>query len=148
MPTVSRKRTVPAPRRDVWDVVADPYHLPRWWPRVERVEEVTDDSWTEVMMSSRGRPVRLDYTQVEAEPRRRLVWRLEVDESPFERLFAESVLEIELEPDEDERTTVRLTLDQKLRGKSRFGGGMVKRAARRQLKEALEGLARAFGEPA
>lgn len=144
MPTVSRKRTVPAPRDEVWEVVADPYHLPRWWPRVERVEEVTDDTWTKVMVSSRGKAVRLDYTRVEAEPPRRMVWRHEVDESPFERVLADSVLEIELEPDGDS-TRVAMTIDQKLRGKSRFGGRIVKRAAKRQLDEALDGLKRAFG---
>jgi uncharacterized protein YndB with AHSA1/START domain len=147
MPTVSRKRTVPAPRGEVWEILSDPYHLPRWWPKVERVEEVTDDTWTKVMISSRGKAVRLDYTRVEADPQRRVVWRHEVDESPFERVLADSLLEIELEPDGDEATRVRMTLDQKLRGKSRFGGGMVRRAAKRQLKEALDGLARAFGEP-
>jgi uncharacterized protein YndB with AHSA1/START domain len=145
MPTVSRKRTIPAGDEEVWDVIADPYHLPRWWPRVERVEEVTDDAWTKVMRSSRGKAVRLDYTRVEAEPRRRMVWRHEVDESPFERLLADSILEIELEPLGAEETRVRMTIDQRLRGKSRFGGGMIKRAARRQLDDALDGLKRAFG---
>ena len=144
MPTVSRRRTVPAPRDEVWEVIADPYHLPRWWPRVERVEEVTDATWTKVMLSSRGKAVRLDYTCVEAEAPRRLVWRHEVEESPFERVLADSVLEIELEPD-GEATRVAMTLDQRLRGKSRFGGRIVKRAAKRQLDDALDGLKRAFG---
>ena len=134
-----------APREEVWEVVSDPYHLPRWWPRVERVEEVTDDAWTKVMISSRGRAVRLDYTRLESEPPRRLVWRHEVDESPFERLLADSITEIELEPAGDRGTAVRMTMDQRLRGKARFGRMMVRRAARRQLDDALDGLRRAFG---
>jgi uncharacterized protein YndB with AHSA1/START domain len=145
MPTISRQRTVGAPREEVWEVVSDPYHLPRWWPRVERVEEVTDDAWTKVMISSRGRAVRLDYTRLESEPPRRLVWRHEVDESPFERLLADSITEIELEPAGDRGTAVRMTMDQRLRGKARFGRMMVRRAARRQLDDALDGLRRAFG---
>jgi hypothetical protein len=40
---------------------------------------------------------------------------------------------------------VRLTADQALRGKTRFGGTMVRRATRRNLDEALRGLERAFG---
>lgn len=123
----------------------DPYHLPRWWPRVERVEEVAGTAWTKVMMSSRGRAVRSDFTRVETDAPRRMLWRQEVDESPFERLLSESTIEIALEPDGDDRTRVRLTADQSLRGKTRFGGMMVRRATRRNLDDALDGLKRAFG---
>ena len=45
----------------VWAVVGDPYHLPRWWPRVERVEGVDAGAWTSVMRSERGKAVRADY---------------------------------------------------------------------------------------
>ena len=145
MPRISRARTIPAPRDEVWDVVSDPYHLPRWWPRVQRVEEVVGNAWTKVMISSRGRAVRSDYTRIETDAPRRMLWRHEVDESPFERLLSESTIELELEPDGEERTKVRLTADQTLRGKTRFGGMMVRRATRRNLDEALDGLKRAFG---
>jgi uncharacterized protein YndB with AHSA1/START domain len=145
MPRISRSRTIPAPRDEVWDVVSDPYHLPRWWPRVQRVEEVVGSAWTKVMISSRGRAVRSDYTRIETDAPRRMLWRHEVDESPFEGLLAESTIELELEPEAEERTRVRLTADQTLRGKTRFGGMMIRRATRRNLDEALDGLNRAFG---
>ena len=145
MPRISRAKTVPASRDDVWEVVRDPYHLPRWWPRVTRVEEVTGAAWTKVMMSSRGRAVRSDFTRVETDAPRRMLWRQEVDESPFERLLSESTVELVLEPQGDEKTRVRLTADQSLRGKTRFGGMMVRRATKRNLDEALDGLKRAFG---
>ena len=145
MPRISRARTVPAPRDEVWEVVRDPYHLPRWWPRVERVEEVTGAAWTKVMMSSRGRAVRSDFTRIETDAPRRMLWRQEVDESPFEGLLSESTIELVLEPEGDSRTRVRLTADQSLRGKTRFGRTMVRRATRRNLDEALDGLKRAFG---
>ena len=148
MPRISRARSIPAPQDEVWEVVRDPYHLPRWWPRVERVEEVTGAAWTKVMMSSRGRAVRSDFTRVETDAPRRMLWRQEVDESPFEGLLSESTIEIELEPDPkrgEEATRVRLTADQSLRGKTRFGGMMFRRATRRNLDEALNGLKRAFG---
>ncbi len=138
-------KTVRAPRDEVWELIADPYHLPRWWPRVQRVEEVVGNGWTKVMISSRGRAVRADYTRVETDAPRRVLWRQEVDESPFERLLAEASIEIELEEQGEERTRVRLTADQTLRGKTRFGGMMVRRATRRNLDEALDGLKRAFG---
>jgi uncharacterized protein YndB with AHSA1/START domain len=145
MPRISRARTIPAPRDDVWEVLSDPYHLPRWWPRVQRVEEVVGNAWTKVMISSRGRAVRSDYTRVETDAPRRMLWRHEVDESPFEGLLAESTIELELEPEGEDRTRVRLTADQSLRGKTRFGGMMVRRATKRNLDEALDGLNRAFG---
>jgi uncharacterized protein YndB with AHSA1/START domain len=145
MPRISRAKTIPAPRDEVWEVVLDPYHLPRWWPRVERVEEVSGTAWTKVMMSSRGRAVRSDFTRVETDAPRRMLWRQEVDESPFERLLSDSTIEVALEPDGEDRTRVRLTADQALRGKTRFGGMMVRRATRRNLDEALDGLKRAFG---
>ena len=145
MPRISRARTIHAPRDDVWEVVRDPYHLPRWWPRVERVEEVEGAAWTKVMMSSRGRAVRSDFSRVETEAPRRMLWRQEVDESPFERLLSESTIEVVLEPEGEECTRVRLTAEQSLRGKTRFGGMMIRRATRRNLDEALAGLKRAFG---
>ena len=145
MPNVARRRVIDTPVESVWAVVSDPYHLPRWWPRVERVEEVTGAAWTKVMMSSRGRAVRSDFTRVETDAPRRMLWRQEVDESPFERLLSESTIELVLEPEGDRKTRVRLTADQSLRGKTRFGGMMVRRATKRNLDDALDGLKRAFG---
>jgi uncharacterized protein YndB with AHSA1/START domain len=144
MPTVSRARTIRAEPQAIWDVVSDPHHLPRWWPRVERVEEATPAAWTTVMRSSRGRAVRADYSRIEARGPERIAWRQEVDETPFERLFREAVTEVALEPKDAGATRVRLTAAQKLRGRSRFGGFLARRAARRQLDEALDGLRRLF----
>ena len=31
---------IAAPRERVWELVSDPHHLPRWWPRAVRVEDV------------------------------------------------------------------------------------------------------------
>jgi uncharacterized protein YndB with AHSA1/START domain len=142
---VSSAKTVRAPRDEVWDLIADPYHLPRWWPRVQRVEEVEGNTWTKVMISSRGRAVRSDYTRVETDAPRRVLWRQEVDESPFERLLSEATIELELEEQGEGRTRVRLTADQSLRGKTRFGGMMVRRATKRTLNAALDGLKDLYG---
>ena len=139
---VTRAKTIPAGRDEIWDVISDPYHLPRWWPRVQRVEEVEGSAWTKVMISSRGRAVRSDYTRVETDAPRRMLWRQEVDESPFERLLSEATIELELEEKDGDSTRVRLTADQTLRGKTRFGGMMVRRAAKRTLDDALDGLKR------
>ena len=131
----------------VWEVLSDPHHLPRWWPRVERVEDATPEAWTTVMRSSRGRAVRADYTRTDAHRPRRLRWRQELEETPFERVFAEAVTEITLQPEGESATRVELKAVQRLRGRSRYGGLMARRAARRQLDEALDGLERVFGAP-
>jgi uncharacterized protein YndB with AHSA1/START domain len=146
MPTVARARTVAAGPQAVWEVLSDPYHLPRWWPRVERVEDASADAWTTVMRSSSGRAVRADYTRTDARRPRRIEWRQELEETPFERVFAEAVTEITLAAEGDAATRVGLKAVQRLRGRSRFGGFMARRAARRQLDAALDGLERLFGD--
>jgi uncharacterized protein YndB with AHSA1/START domain len=144
LPTVVRTRTIDAPQDAVWSVVSDAYHLPRWWPRVDRVEDVTDDAWTTVATSSRGRSVRFDYTRVYADPPNRIVWRQEVTQTPFERFLREAVTGVVLAPG-DGGTHVELRLVRKLRGLARFGGIQMRRAARRELDEALELLDQAVG---
>ena len=139
MPTVARRRSLAAPPDRVWDVVSDPSRLPEWWPNVARVEDATPHAWTTVMVSGRGKQVRADWTRCEYEEQRRLAWRQELEESPFERILSESVTELELEP-APEGTLVRLTARLRLRGLSRFGGFQVSRAMGRQLEDALEGL--------
>jgi uncharacterized protein YndB with AHSA1/START domain len=143
--TVKRKRTVAAAPDAVWELVSDPHHLPRWWPQVQRVEEVTGGAWTKVLRTPKGRTVRADYTRVEWQPPTRIVWRQEVEESPFEAILDESVTTIELTSESDESTEVELTADQELRGRYRFGGFMLRRATRRQLDEALDGIEQAVG---
>ena len=63
-----RTRLIAAPARDIWAVVSDPHHFPRWWPGVVRVEGVSDDRFTHVYTSKRGRPVRMDFLLLVSEP--------------------------------------------------------------------------------
>lgn len=143
MPRVVRSREVAAPQQAVWDLVADPHHLPRWWPGVRRVEEASPLAWTKVLATDKGKTVRADFTREAAEEPRRLVWRQELLESPFERIMRESTVEIELEPAERAGTRVSLAAARRLKGISRLGGFMVRAATRKQLDEALDGLSRA-----
>jgi uncharacterized protein YndB with AHSA1/START domain len=138
--TVARSRTLDAPPTSVWRVVSDPYRLPAWWPLVQRVEEVSPEAWTKVLTSPKGKAVRADYTLLESEPERRLVWRQEVEETPFERLMSEAITEIGLEPRSDDTTEVRLTARMRLRGFARLGGFQFRRATARRLEDALDGL--------
>jgi uncharacterized protein YndB with AHSA1/START domain len=140
LPVVSRDRIVPAAQERLWQAVADPECLPRWWPRVLRVEDVSESGWTTVLPGSNVRTLRADYTLLERERPRLLRWRQEVEESPFERILEGAVTDLELEPRGDGETVVRLTAELRLRGLSRLGGVQVRRATRRQLDEALAGL--------
>ena len=143
---VRRERVVGAVPAEVWRVVSDPERLPAWWPGVSRVEEATAEAWTTVLVSPKGKTVRADYTLVESEEPERRRWRHEVEESPFERLLAESTTQIELEPDAGGGTLVRLTLDQRPRGWARFSPVQLRTAAGHQAEAALEGLAALLGE--
>jgi carbon monoxide dehydrogenase subunit G len=139
---VTRSRTLPAAPEAVWKVVADPRALARWWPRVERVKGITPDGWTAVLRSSRGRAVRADWRLDGQEAPRRRAWVQELDGTPFANVLAERRVEARLEPDGD-GTRVTIELRQRGRGWARFGRFMLRRAARKELDGALDGLARA-----
>jgi uncharacterized protein YndB with AHSA1/START domain len=141
VPTVSRSTVVDAPRERVWELVSDPHSLPRWWPRLQRVEEASPEAWTKVLTSDRGKPIRADYTRTAAEPPALLEWQQELTETPFERILSEARLRIRIEDAPGEDTRVTLTAVERLRGLSRLGGFMVRRATRKRLDEALERLA-------
>jgi uncharacterized protein YndB with AHSA1/START domain len=143
---VRRERVLSATPAEVWGVVSDPNRLAAWWPGVSRVEEATREAWTTVLVSPSGKSVRADYSLVEAEEPERLRWRHEVEESPFERLLAESTTEIALSSEGEGGTRVRLTLDQRPRGWARFSPFQLRAAARRQAETALEGLAGLLGD--
>ena len=136
---VTRSRTVAAAPEAVWSVVASPKRLAKWWPRVERVKSVSADGWTTVMRSSRGRAVRADWHLAEQEPGVRRVWEQELAGTPFEKVLVERRVEARLDPVEG-GTRVILTIAQRSRGWSRFGGLLLRRAAGRELDDALAGL--------
>ena len=139
MPTARRSRTVAAPPERVWGTVGDPHHLPRWWPRVQRVEGVTDEHFTEVLGTDDGRSLRADFRVVASQAPERRAWEQELAGTPFERLFTAASTEVSLTP-VDAGTRVTLVVRQQLRGTARLGGFMVRRATRKVLDEALETL--------
>jgi uncharacterized protein YndB with AHSA1/START domain len=144
MPVAKRTRTVSASPEQVWEVISDPHHMPRWWPGVERMEAVEPDRFTQVFKTKRGRPVRADFRVVQSEPPTTRSWAQEVAGTPFERVLSASVIEVRLAPAAG-GTEVTIAQEQKLRGYSRTGGFMLRRATRAKLDEALDGLARILG---
>lgn len=147
MPRVSRKRTVPAAPADVWQLVADPYNLPRWWPRVMRVEGVEGEGeraqWTKVLGTSEGRSVRADFHCTAAVEPELFGWEQDIEGTPFERHLRHYAVEARLE-DVGSGTEVTLSASQTLRGLSRLGSPMMRRGQGSLLDEALEGLERAL----
>lgn len=141
MATARRSRILSAPPEQVWEVIHDPHHMARWWPGVRRMEGVQEDRFTQVFMTKKGRPVRADFHLVAAESPWRLEWEQDVAGTPFERVLNESITEVLLEP-VDGGTRVTIAQRQRLRGYSRTGGLLLRRATRAKLEEALEGLER------
>jgi uncharacterized protein YndB with AHSA1/START domain len=137
---VRRERTLSAAPAEVWGVVSDPARLPQWWPGVARVEEASPEAWTNVLSSIKGKTVRADYTRLEYEELRRLLWRHDVEGSPFERILALSTTELVLDS-EDGRTRVRIAVRHHPRGWARLSPFQLRAAAARQAEGALEGLA-------
>jgi uncharacterized protein YndB with AHSA1/START domain len=144
MAIARRSRTIQATPQQVWEVVEDPHHMPRWWPGVQRMESVEEDHWTQVFQTKKGRAVRMDFRLLASEPPYQRAWEQEVAGSPFERVLIESVTEVALEEDGN-GTRVTIAQRQKLKGYSRTGGFMLRRATTKKLDEALDGLERIFG---
>jgi carbon monoxide dehydrogenase subunit G len=145
----SRSRSIAVPRSDVWEVVSNPYHLARWWPKVARVEAVqertrgTGTLWTKVLQTQAGRQVRADFRCLYSKAPSAYGWEQEIEGSPFAKVLRSSEVGIDL-ADSNGGTRVTLRAAQRLRGLSRFGGFMLRRATNRQLDEALDGLERAL----
>jgi uncharacterized protein YndB with AHSA1/START domain len=137
------------PPGEVWALVSDPYSLPRWWPRIARVENVERtkggrrSQWTKVLETAEGRSVRADFRCTSAAESERFIWEQQLEDTPFERHLKLSATEIGLRP-VNGGTEVSLTSRQTLRGLSRLGSPMMSRGQGSILEEALAGLERAL----
>jgi len=115
-----------------------------------RVEDVTQmgsgkrSRWTTVLGTERGKGVRADYRCTSAAPGERYLWEQDLEGTPFERILSASETVVRLEP-AAAGTRVTLELRQRLRGSARLGAFLVRRAARRQLDDALSRLAELHG---
>jgi uncharacterized protein YndB with AHSA1/START domain len=174
VPTARRSRTIVASVEELWEVIRDPHHLPRWWPRVTRIEDVEADAFTEVMRTAKGKLVRADFRLVEgAEGTHALRWDQQLEGTPFARLLKSAETEVWLTPlatataprgaalptspaagarsdaaatETAAATEVTIELRQTLNGfVPRLGGYLVRRAAAGTLEEALNGLERISG---
>jgi len=131
----------------VFELVVDPYNLPRWWPKVQRVEGVEGEGvgmlWTSVLGTAEGRGVRADFRCSRLVAGERMAWEQLLEGSPFERHLRRYELAVELR-DVGEGTEVVLSAAQTLRGLSRLGSPMMRGAQGKLLDEALDGIERAL----
>jgi uncharacterized protein YndB with AHSA1/START domain len=146
---VTRKRTLEASLEDVWKLVSDPYNLPRWWPRASRVENVEGDGgrrtrWTMVLETSEGRGVRADFRCVSSAEKERYVWEQELAGTPFERHLNGLQVEVWMR-ERGDGAEVSLTEEQSLKGMSKLGSPLMRRARGDVLDGALDGIERALG---
>jgi uncharacterized protein YndB with AHSA1/START domain len=147
---VTRTRTIEAPRQEVWRLVSDPYSLPRWWPRTARVENVDAKGggrrarWTKVLETAEGRGVRADFRCVSSAEGERYAWEQELAGTPFERHLKALRVEVRLR-EQDGGTEVGLTEEQSLKGMSKLGSPLMRKARGDVLNEALDGIERALG---
>src|SRR5580704_13001325 len=98
MPTARRSRTIPAPTQELWELIGDPHHLPRWWPRVTRVEDVEADAFTEVMRTRKGKLVRADFDVCRDTARHTLTWVQRIEGTPFANVLKAAETELQLSP--------------------------------------------------
>jgi uncharacterized protein YndB with AHSA1/START domain len=140
MPTVTRSRTVPGPQAEVWELLSDPHHQPRWWPGVERMESVGGDGFTQVLKTKRGKPIRADFAISALQPPVMAVWEQQLPGTPFARVLSESVIQLNLEP-VAYGTVVTLSHRLRPRGYSRTGGFLLRRDTTKQLDRLLDGIA-------
>jgi len=149
MARVTRTRRIEASVGQVWRLVSDPYNLPRWWPRTARVENVDAKpggkrtQWTKVLQTSEGRGVRADFRCVSSAERERYVWEQELEGTPFERHLRALRVEVGMR-ERDAATEVSLTEEQTLKGMSKLGSPLMRRARGEILDEALDGIERAL----
>ena len=140
MPVTRRSGLVAAPPEELWRTVGDPHQLPRWWPGVMRVEQVRRGGFTQVLKGPKtGRQIRADFRLTVLEKPSEIAWEQELEDSPFARVLRSARFAVRLSPDAD-GTRVDLLVEQRLQGFAFFGGVMVRRATKRQLGEALDGL--------
>lgn len=149
MARTTRTRTLDVPVGDVWKLVSDPYNLPRWWPRTARVENVSGDGgrrtrWTKVLETAEGRGVRADFRCVSSAERERYVWEQELAGTPFERHLKGLQVEVKMR-ERNGGTEVSISEEQSLKGMSKLGSPLMRRARGDVLDEALDGIERALG---
>ena len=123
--------------------------MPLWWPGVTRVEGVEEDRFTQVFQTKRRHTVRMDFRVLASAPpgsegqaSGHRAWEQEVRGTPFERVLDQAITEVLIDPAHGGTSQVTIVQLQKLRGYSRTGAFVMRRATNQRLDQALEALER------
>jgi len=149
LPSVTRKKNIPADPDRVFDLISDPKRLTEWWPRVTRVEAIEGKPgaartrWTNVLTADSGRRLRLDYRCLASSRPTRYEWEHELEGTPFADHLLNQSTEIRLSP-HPEGTKVEIRSTHTLRGSARIAGFAMRKTQRQMLEVALAGLERVF----
>ena len=100
--------------------------------------------WTKVLETAEGRGVRADFRCVSSAEKERYVWEQELEGTPFERHLKGLQVEVRMR-ERDGGTEVSIAEEQSLKGMSKLGSPLMRKARRDILDEALDGIARALG---
>ena len=122
MPRYVAERTLVAPVEDVWAFLAEPYHLPDWWPGLGGVQPdrrgvAPGARWTIQASGARGdEPLRPLFGPGMLKRPNAAGTLLIIDVAPRRRLSFQLVnegitAEIDLEPVDERHTEVVLTVD-------------------------------------
>jgi len=98
VPTARASRTISVPAEQLWQLVCDPHHLPRWWPRVARVEDVREGAFTQVMRTKKGKLVRADFDVRRDEQARTLTWVQRIAGTPFASVLRSAQTQVRVAP--------------------------------------------------
>ena len=133
MPRVTRRRTIAAPAPEVWELVSDPYNLPRWWPRTSRVENVERKAggrrsqWTKVLETAEGRGRARRLSAASARPRASATSGSSSSRGRRSSGTCAARRSRSACGPDGEATEVDLSSEQSLRGLSRLGSPMMRR---------------------
>ena len=134
MPNVARRRVIDAPVESVWAVVSDPYHLPRWWPRHGTGRErARRDGQAQPVDRASSRPSRgaacAPTSAASARPpSERFVWEQDARRHAVRAHPAQRGHRDRPRRRGGGATDVRIESRQALRGLSRLGSPMMRRA--------------------
>lgn len=132
--------TTPASPEEVWHRVSDGSRLVAWWPRAERAEDVQGATFTLVLRSSRGTPMRTDWHVGRSRRPEVQRWEQDLAGTPFARAFASSAVEVRIEPGKRGGSAVTVAVERELAAKGAAAGLLGRRASKRHAGEALAGL--------
>src|ERR1700679_4376902 len=121
---------IAASAEDLWALISDPHHLPRWWPRVTRVEDVETDAFTEVMKTRKGKLVRADFSVVCEEAERTLTWVQRIEGTPFASVLESAETALRLASSEEAATEATIELRQQMAASSARHNSFLRLAPR------------------